>query len=145
MVLEHLVDRCHLLEAVLQRSPVRLDDLVRDESHHVLDEGEHPRSEGEDARLPSLKRCQAGATSPVVRRVLGPHHGELQFGVAELQEESEEDLVSGDGLPRDDERQREPNGVVELEGLESCIVASRTSRSVVSQCDKGRGFQCEVD
>ena len=53
-----------------------------------------------------------------------PHAGESEFGVFELEEEAEEDLVPGDGLAGDDERDGELDGVVQLESLERYRFAS---------------------
>ena len=53
--------------------------------------------------------------------MIRPHSRELEFGVFELEEESEEDLVPSDGFPRDDEGDRELDGVVELEGFVGCV------------------------
>lgn len=128
MIAQHLVDRLDLPELVLELPPVRLEHLARDEREHLLHEGHHLGSEDVDPDLPGFEVRRGGSGSPVGHGVVRPHARELELGVLELEDEPEEDLVPGDGLAGDDERDGELDGVVELEGFEGCDVKEEGRR-----------------
>ncbi len=65
MIPQELIHRLDLRQFPFQHPPIRLQHLTGSKSQDLTDEGEHPRSEGEDSRLPSLHVLVAAMFSPL--------------------------------------------------------------------------------
>ena len=131
MITQHLIHRLHLPQLLLQLPPIRLQHLARHERQHLLHIRHHLRSQRKHPRLPGFKFGRGGSSPPFRAGVIRPHPRKLKFGVFELEEESEENLISSDGFSRDDEGDGELDGVVELEGFVGCGWRERSQRKIL--------------
>ena len=118
MVLEQLVDRLAPLELLAQLVPPHLEHLAHRKVKHLLDEVVHPRAQRKHPAFPRLEFGVRRAVPPRRRlEVFGPRVLKDALELAQAEEVPEDHLVVRDGFPREDERERELDRVVEVEDV----------------------------
>ena len=105
MIPQQLIDGRYLRKLDFQIPPVRFQDFKRNERQDLLHKSQHPGSQQEDPQPPLLKLGMMWYASPPRRCLLFYPHGRKRlFGMFEMKQKPEQQLVLQDSLPRNHER-----------------------------------------
>lgn len=100
MIPQQLIHRLDLVQLLLQRRPIHLQNSTHSKPIHTLNKRKHPRSQSKHSSFPHFQLGVIRSFSPTGSfGVFGPGFREDAFGVFELKEMTEEELVTEDGFP----------------------------------------------